>query len=54
MMLHMMKGRTDCLCSDGIMPRCKETGEFPRCPGGEELDHNLGRMPEFGDCKLTA
>ncbi len=36
-----------CVCTDGAVPVCPDTGEPPRCPGGEKPDSEVGTLPSF-------
>ncbi len=50
----MVTGRVqNCICKDGIMPRCKTTGDVPKCPGTEEEpDFSLGGAEDFIGCRV--
>lgn len=47
------KGWKGCACSDGVMPRCKETGEPLKCPSGDFPDYDKYHgMEELAACRI--
>jgi hypothetical protein len=49
---YKLDGRVGCVCKDGIMPRCKDTGETFKCPNGDDVDWSLGGPDELKSCKV--
>ncbi len=48
-----VKGRVEsCVCKDGIMPRCKATGDLPKCPNGDDPDPELGHVDDLVGCRV--
>jgi hypothetical protein len=39
-----------CPCKDGKMAKCKQTGEKPKCPNGDDTDFRIGGLPEWKQC----
>ncbi len=50
-----MNNGTGCFCSDGMVPKCKATGDYARCPDGNlpNLDLRKDIVPEIKNCKFA-
>ena len=35
---YKLKGGEGCVCKDGIMPKCKDTNDYVKCPDGSDID----------------
>ncbi len=46
---YQLAERTDCICADGIAPRCRKTGEQVVCPDGAPIDFSIGKPGNFLD-----
>ena len=49
---HKLKGRGDCICVDGIMPKCKDTNDYIKCPDGGDVEWGIGGPRDFVNCRL--
>ena len=49
---HKLKGTGDCICVDGIMPKCKDTNDYIKCPDGGDVDWGIGGPRDFVNCRL--
>ena len=39
---HQATGRDECVCRDGVMPKCLNTKDYIKCPDGSDWDINFG------------
>ncbi len=49
---YKLEGHSGCICRDGIMPRCLDTGDVFKCPDGSDVDWTLGGPQDMRDCKV--
>ena len=49
---NKLDGHKGCICKDGIMPKCKDTNDYIKCPDGNDIDWSIGGPREFIDCKV--
>merc|ERR1711879_861661 len=35
-------GKDECICADGVAPKCEDTNEYLKCPDGADYDLKLG------------
>jgi len=43
---------TKCLCRDGVMPKCRDTGDYYQCSNGDYIDWSLGGSEDFQGCRM--
>ena len=49
---YQIDGREGCICKDGIVPRCINTGDVLQCPDDAYIDFSAGKPGTFLDgCK---
>ena len=49
-----MKGSEGYVCKDGIMPKCKDTNDYLKCPDGSDIDWrdwSIYAPKDFMSCK---
>ena len=49
---NKLAGSKKCICDDGIMPKCKDTNDYIKCPDGSYVDWNIGGPQDFVHCRL--
>jgi len=47
---YVQYGTTGCLCPDGFLFKCEETGVEPLCPDGKPNDWSLGGLEDLVKC----
>ena len=40
--LQFKKKQFACICPDGIMPKCRNSKDYLKCPDGSDIDFSLG------------
>ena len=48
---HRLAGGGGCICADGVMPKCRDTNDYIKCPDGSDVDWNLGGPRELVGCR---
>ncbi len=44
---YQLAGRKDCICPDGISPRCISDNDLVKCPDGSYPDPSVGKPGEY-------
>ena len=51
-MAPKLAGSERCICADGVMPKCKDTNDYIKCPDGSYVDWSIGGPQDFVHCRL--